>query len=97
MKFSNKVSIGLIVVLTLTFQLVNIVEADDTYWAGTTADWFSPNWMYVIPSSGDDTYIDNGGTVEITSGTATAEHLYIGYTDGKSGNIISWLTSHILL
>ena len=52
--------------VVLLLGLSNIAGAVDTYWTGTTGDWFSlSNWMYAVPVYGDVAHIDNGGTAEI--------------------------------
>lgn len=57
--------------------------ADDTYWIlppPDEGDWFEPtNWDNGVPTSAVDAYIDNGGTVQVTTGYASAEDLNIGY------------------
>ncbi len=68
--------------------LSNSEGAVDTYWTGTTGDWSSSsNWMYKVPDATDDAYVDNGGLVNITSGTSNAHSLYVGKSIGKSGTI----------
>jgi len=53
-------------------------SALDTYWQDGTGLWSDPNnWTVRVPISGDNAYIDNGGTAQITS-DSTASYLRIG-------------------
>jgi hypothetical protein len=68
--------IGVVVILLC---LSSIARAEDTYWIGTTGDWSSPsNWMFKVPESGDVAYVNNGGTANITGGTAEATRVFLG-------------------
>ncbi len=73
-------------------------------WNTTTGDWFtSGNWSpNLVPASGDSTYIDNGGTAQVTSATAETSTLYIGNYNtgtltisngGKVSNSIGYIGS----
>ncbi len=63
--------------------------AAQTYWQGTTGDWFDPaNWDSSVPTADDTAYISNGGTAEITTGVAEPRNLVL---DG------SWESSHAVL
>jgi hypothetical protein len=75
-------------VVVMMLCISNSSYAQYAYWVGTTGDWFSPtDWMYDMPTSGDWAYIDNGGTVQITSGSPQASRLYLGSSAGDSGNV----------
>jgi len=77
-----------VMVVAAVFSAINSAQAEDTYWVGTTGDWFHPaNWQYKVPEWFDTAYIDNGGTAEIITGDAQAGPLYVGYSTGNSGNI----------
>ncbi len=59
-----------------------------TNWNGTEASWFSGAWTGGVPNSFTDfTRIDNAGTVQITSGMATAQLVYLGSTVDTSGTL----------
>ncbi|GAF96351.1 unnamed protein product, partial [marine sediment metagenome] len=46
--------VAMVVFVAMLSGLVNTAYADDTYWIGTTGDWFDPgNWLYKVPESGD--------------------------------------------
>jgi hypothetical protein len=81
--------IMLIGVMSFILSLASISNAQYAYWSGTTGDWFdSSNWTYFyIPTSSDHAYVENGGTAQITSGTAEAFILDIAYSTGSSGNV----------
>ncbi|HEY8967057.1 MAG TPA: hypothetical protein VIM58_11460, partial [Candidatus Methylacidiphilales bacterium] len=58
-------------------------------WNNTgTGDWFATgNWISgTVSSSSSTTYIDNGGTSQILSSSASASTLYVGI-DGFSGSV----------
>ena len=93
---SVKTTIRLMVVMLL--GIVSNAVAEDTYWVGTTGDWFSPaNWQYKVPETDDEAYIDNGGTAEITAGSAQVDGLHLGETSGASGNVNHFSKSLIRL
>jgi autotransporter family porin len=67
----------------------------DTYWSTTTGDWLTAgNWnTNASPTSSDNTRIDNSGTAQVSSGTAQASYLFVGYggtgTLGINGGAVS--------
>jgi hypothetical protein len=66
-------------------------RADDVYWTcdpATTGDWHDPaNWDVRVPGEWDDANVDNGGTVELSSGAAEAYQLLIDSAPGGSGSL----------
>lgn len=62
------------------------VSAGSTDWTGATADWTTANWSAGVPSNLQTANVSNGGTVQITSGTANPGLLQIG---GGSGGTVS--------
>ena len=84
---SRNVTIWVVVAVAMTLAVVKTVRAEDTYWVGTTGDWFDPaNWQYKVPEAGDAAYIDNGGTAEIGAGSAQAQIVYAGFANTGSIN-----------
>ena len=79
--------LGLVVVGLIAVQ----AQAVDTYWQGTTGDWFDPaNWSAGVPHDELDAYIRNGGTAQIGHGNAYTYYTYIGIDpfslDGVDGS-----------
>jgi autotransporter family porin len=64
----------------LSVMAIPALAVPDFYWNTATGDWFTDvNWSStLVPTSSDSTFIDNGGTAQVTSGTAEANYLYIG-------------------
>ena len=67
----------------------------DTYWQGTTGDWSDPdNWSNGEPTGHNvysylhNSYINNGGTVQITQAGEIFGDLYLGQNQTDSGNAI---------
>jgi len=74
--------------------------ADTAWWVcdDPTGDWsVADNWLVndmddprtwwpAVPTSSDDAIIDNGGTVRIAAGTASADALAVGFT--RSGTLV---------
>ena len=62
--------------------------AAQTYWQGTTGDWFDPaNWDNGVPTTELRAYINNGGTAQISGGRAEPYRIYLGYDVGISGTL----------
>ncbi len=69
--------------LVATGLVVQNAEADDTYWTrapGDPGNWLhTTNWStFRLPTTNDRTYIDNGGTAQILSGSPRAMSLRVG-------------------
>ncbi|MGB2998929.1 MAG: hypothetical protein WBC59_09885, partial [Phycisphaerae bacterium] len=70
----------------------NAEAVDHTYWIldpPTVGDWSTDaNWNSDEPGSGDNAYIDNGGTAQITAPNHEyCFSLYLGETSGDSGTV----------
>jgi autotransporter family porin len=54
----------------------------DTSWTDASGDWFTTdNWnTNAVPTSSDNTFIDNGGAAQVSSGTAQARDLSVGFS-----------------
>jgi len=59
-----------------------------TAWTGTTGDWFTAaNWRpAAVPTIGSGVVIANGGTAQITGGSAQAKFLVLG-DSGQDGSV----------
>ncbi len=72
------------------FALANLAFAGQTDWSydpNQAGDWHEPtNWSAGVPDSVTDAYIDNGGTVELASGTAAGFWIVVG--DDSPGAIV---------
>ena len=68
------------------------VQAADTTWQydpNVSGDWFEANnWDNGVPTAADTAYITNGGTAEISTGSAEADYLCLGSTTGQSGTLV---------
>ncbi|HDZ16443.1 hypothetical protein LCGC14_0484110, partial [marine sediment metagenome] len=85
-KLTHTISTGLLA-SGLSLIAIPALAAPDFYWSTTTGDWFTEgNWSsnLVPTSSSGATFIDNGGTAQITSGTAQAQYLYVGNVSAGS-------------
>ncbi len=61
----------------------------DSYWQGTTGDWFDPaNWNGGVPTTDNTAYISNGGTAEMTTGVAEPMNLVLAYASWQSGHAV---------
>src|SRR5690349_15988543 len=70
--------------------LSSIASANSIWQANpvTPADWFTPgNWAGGVPTTGIVVEINNGGTAQISSGTAQSSTLLLANTAGSSGNL----------
>lgn len=68
----------------------NYVELplDQTLWVDGTGDWFNPaNWSTGVPDESATAKINNGGTAQITSGTAAAAFVELGSATGDVGSL----------
>jgi fibronectin-binding autotransporter adhesin len=63
----------------------------DVHWNASTGDWFiNTNWTsQTLPTSSIDTYIDNGGTVTVSTAGAQAQGLFVGEPGGSGTLVIS--------
>lgn len=57
-----------------------------TRWTGTAGNWTTSTWDYGTPAAGDRVFVDNGGTVQLSS-VATVRNFDAGSANGASGNI----------
>jgi T5SS/PEP-CTERM-associated repeat protein len=68
-----------------------ITLAADDYWDAATADWSDTDpcpWsLGVEPTSGDNAYIANGGTANVTQAEETCANLYLGGADAGTVSI----------
>ena len=79
------------------FVLPASVRAD-CYWSVTSGDWSVPsNWdVGAMPTSNDDAYIANGGTVNITTTDPLCNNLWLGEDTGSgtlqmtAGSLSTW-------
>lgn len=65
-------------------------HAVDTFWDNTgTGDWNTAgNWNpAAVPGGGDDAFIDNGGTAQVTGAVPTVIEVTVGQTNGNSGTL----------
>jgi len=64
------------------FAIVPVIN-----WNVTTGDWFTgTNWSpNTLPNSSLETYIDNGGTAQVSTGTGSVSTVYVGYSN--TGNL----------
>jgi hypothetical protein len=79
----ERLSAGAAVCLLLAAGLTASARAGTVNWqhpATLEGDWFAPeNWSSLaLPTVSDSAYIDNGGTVLISTGSATACYVYAG-------------------
>ncbi len=76
------------VVTVLAFIAPAGALAGDTYWQydpATPGDWLHPdNWDNGLPDPTTRAYIDNGGTVQLTTGFARTRYLHLGYEGSGS-------------
>jgi hypothetical protein len=65
------------------------VQANVTNWVGGDGSWFTEtNWDNGVPTSDDDAFIDNRGTINIVSGDdAAAQNFHFGTFSGASGTV----------
>ena len=85
MKRSLK-SFGLITAVVLV--LASFEQAQSTTWIGTTGNWSTgTNWLNGEPGSGDNAYINNGGTAQITLSGEICYDLFLGLGPGESGTV----------
>jgi autotransporter-associated beta strand protein len=65
------------------------IEAASYYWNVSNGDWSTAvNWGSTEPTSSDNAYIQNGGTVNITKTGEVCDYLYLGASGaGNSGTI----------
>lgn len=79
---------ALLATTALTACVIAAAPAGAADWTGAIGDWFDPaNWNSGVPTSGDDAYINNGGTAEIGADGAAASNVWIGQNAGHSGAV----------
>ena len=80
-----------IVLTTVLIGLIGVpAQATDTYWQVGTGNWSTgPNWDNGEPTAnwGDNAYINNGGTAQITQAGELCYYLYLGEAIGESGSV----------
>ncbi|MBU1698878.1 MAG: PQQ-binding-like beta-propeller repeat protein [Candidatus Eisenbacteria bacterium] len=75
------------VALLLLFS-ATAAQGVSTYWQAATGDWYNhSNWTDGIPSSGDEAFINNGGTALIGSQVGSTRDLTLGAGIGESGTV----------
>ena len=77
--------------LTLALSLlVPAVCIAQTIWTDGSGDWFlGTNWSGGVPNSGTQAKISNGGTAQITTASAAAQSLLLGYDTTKDSGATS--------
>ena len=81
--FLRKVAVILVVGM---FFLVSATSAANRNWSTTSGDWsIASNWGGTVPTSGETTYISNGGTVNISLTGEKCGLFYVGNAAGESG------------
>ncbi|MGD0461441.1 MAG: PEP-CTERM sorting domain-containing protein [Tepidisphaeraceae bacterium] len=70
--------------MSVVLAATQLASADSISWQDGVGDWFNAsNWfdqsngLSQVPGGGDHTYIENGGTAQISSGSAAAYNLHL--------------------
>lgn len=73
----------------VSLLLTSVAQAGNVYWTGGTANWsIGSNWDPAEPGYNDWTYINNGGTAQVTSPNyENSYRLYLGENSGDMGQI----------